>query len=488
MTKNLDKATRVSMLTLGEARAKYSQVAATIQKLKDSAKEGAAGMVEALQSTLPAFDAVQRQSRQTAAHLNANLKDQIREAQRWSTNLQALLKRGADPKFIQALAQKGPEYVAAYVRGSDRQLRTGEILWRRRERAMAAATKDAKEVALAAVQKMVDRMNHKLANLKAQVVALQGKFGWQGLKVFTGGGAPPRAAHGMKVTQGTTSSADDVLIRASKGETVVSAAHSARPEFQAWATAMGIPGFARGGAVLPQWKYSQRDMDKFYAEGTRVFIENLRKFQQAWIKNMLAAGIGGAGVSGIGVPSSRNRSIVHQIFASMFNWTGAQLAATDQLLMHESGYRNTAQNPTSTAYGMFQFLNSTWAGTGIAKTSDPTRQAVAGGRYISSRYGSPIGAWNFWQAHHWYHQGGTLPEDIMGVGRSGRTYGFQGGETVTARGGNTYGGNTYNVTITGPVYGTDADMLAANIESAIARRARDRGHRNVGTYLNGLRT
>ncbi|MFG2617725.1 lytic transglycosylase domain-containing protein, partial [Streptomyces sp. NPDC048507] len=22
--------------------------------------------------------------------------------------------------------------------------------------------------------------------------------------------------------------------------------------------------------------------------------------------------------------------------------------------------------------------------------------------YMNSRYGSPVGAWNFWQSHHWY--------------------------------------------------------------------------------------
>ncbi|MFE6844754.1 lytic transglycosylase domain-containing protein, partial [Streptomyces sp. NPDC057686] len=22
--------------------------------------------------------------------------------------------------------------------------------------------------------------------------------------------------------------------------------------------------------------------------------------------------------------------------------------------------------------------------------------------YMNSRYGSPVGAWNFWQANHWY--------------------------------------------------------------------------------------
>ncbi|MGW7029868.1 aggregation-promoting factor C-terminal-like domain-containing protein, partial [Streptomyces xanthophaeus] len=22
--------------------------------------------------------------------------------------------------------------------------------------------------------------------------------------------------------------------------------------------------------------------------------------------------------------------------------------------------------------------------------------------YMNSRYGSPVGAWDFWQSHHWY--------------------------------------------------------------------------------------
>src|SRR3989337_257718 len=43
-------------------------------------------------------------------------------------------------------------------------------------------------------------------------------------------------------------------------------------------------------------------------------------------------------------------------------WSHSQQLAT--LLKHESGYRFGAQNPTSTAYGLFQFLSSTWASAG----------------------------------------------------------------------------------------------------------------------------
>ena len=91
-----------------------------------------------------------------------------------------------------------------------------------------------------------------------------------------------------------------------------------------------------------------------------------------------------------------------------------------QLIMKESGFRNTAQNPTSSAYGMFQFLDSTWGGYGGKKTSDPWKQAVYGMRYIKERYGSPAGALKFHHDHNWYGEGGLFdgPKTI-GVGESG---------------------------------------------------------------------
>ena len=79
-----------------------------------------------------------------------------------------------------------------------------------------------------------------------------------------------------------------------------------------------------------------------------------------------------------------------------------QSSCLNQLWQRESGWNPNAQNSSSSAYGIPQFLNSTWASTGIAKTSDPYRQVDAGLVYVTSRYGSPCGAWSFWQAHKWY--------------------------------------------------------------------------------------
>jgi hypothetical protein len=80
----------------------------------------------------------------------------------------------------------------------------------------------------------------------------------------------------------------------------------------------------------------------------------------------------------------------------------SQFSCLESLWGKESGWNPNAQNPSSTAYGIPQFLNSTWASTGIAKTSDGYRQIDAGLIYIDSRYGSPCGAWSHSKSTGWY--------------------------------------------------------------------------------------
>jgi hypothetical protein len=80
----------------------------------------------------------------------------------------------------------------------------------------------------------------------------------------------------------------------------------------------------------------------------------------------------------------------------------SQFSCLEKLWGKESGWNPNAQNPSSTAYGIPQFLDSTWAGTGIAKTSDGYRQIDAGLIYIQKRFGSPCGAWSHSQSQGWY--------------------------------------------------------------------------------------
>ena len=105
--------------------------------------------------------------------------------------------------------------------------------------------------------------------------------------------------------------------------------------------------------------------------------------------------------NGIGTPVTGNRAN-GQLQASAYGWgSGAEWAALDKLWTRESNWRNTAQNPHSTAYGIAQFLDSTWAGYG-PKTSDPTLQIKYGLQYIKRRYGDPINAWAHETSAGWY--------------------------------------------------------------------------------------
>jgi hypothetical protein len=67
---------------------------------------------------------------------------------------------------------------------------------------------------------------------------------------------------------------------------------------------------------------------------------------------------------------------------------------------------------------------------------------------------------NHWDHVHWaFGKGGRIPEDVFGVGRSGRTYGFHGGETVVPKREPVSTEVTVNVTLSGAVMLTDQRAL-----------------------------
>ncbi len=94
--------------------------------------------------------------------------------------------------------------------------------------------------------------------------------------------------------------------------------------------------------------------------------------------------------------------------AAGYGWdSGRHWSALSKLISKESSWNPNAQNPSSTAYGLFQFLNSTWGSYG-AKTSDPAGQARAGLKYIQDRYGDPKKALAFHKKNNWYANGGRV--------------------------------------------------------------------------------
>ena len=81
----------------------------------------------------------------------------------------------------------------------------------------------------------------------------------------------------------------------------------------------------------------------------------------------------------------------------------AQFNAFSQIVEHESGWNVNATNASSGAYGLVQALpGSKMASAGSDWKTNAATQIKWGLDYMNSRYGSPVGAWNFWQANHWY--------------------------------------------------------------------------------------
>ena len=170
---------------------------------------------------------------------------------------------------------------------------------------------------------------------------------------------------------------------------------------------------------------------------------------------------------------------IGQMLAARYGWTGGQWDALRTLWSNESGWNNNAQNPTSTAYGIAQFLNSTWASVGAVKTSDPVQQIAAGLRYIQQSYGTPANALSQWlgRSPHWYGSG-MAPTvfdkpTLIGVGE-------RGAETVsvTPHGRSRVGGNTYvTINIDGAL---DPVAVGKQVQQVLLRLKRNNGGQALG--------
>ena len=86
-----------------------------------------------------------------------------------------------------------------------------------------------------------------------------------------------------------------------------------------------------------------------------------------------------------------------------FGFSSDQFGCLDSLYMRESGWNPTADNPTSSAYGIPQALpGSKMASAGADWATNPVTQIRWGLGYIQDRYGSPCSAWGHSQSVGWY--------------------------------------------------------------------------------------
>jgi hypothetical protein len=258
------------------------------------------------------------------------------------------------------------------------------------------------------------------ALIKSQIsseIKVTGHGSW--LVVSPGGGLPggiagrsPSAAAGRYITQGTGPTADDVLLRVSKGELVVptSIVNSGAVDHLKGM----IPGYAGGGVAgsfdgnpkalgnwaFGEWKDSIHAIQVSVADATFAGIKAAKA----------AAGGGGFGVPGPGggAPGA-NAALARRMFPN------EDFASWNYVAMRESGWNQFARNPSSGAYGIPQALPPSKMGPAAnPPQSNPAAQISWMVGYMDSRYGGAGGAAAHERAFNWYDQGGWLPPGGFG--------------------------------------------------------------------------
>lgn len=104
--------------------------------------------------------------------------------------------------------------------------------------------------------------------------------------------------------------------------------------------------------------------------------------------------------------AQQDPGLAAQVLMGDYGFTGErQWQCLYLLWTGESDWRWSAENPSSGAYGIPQSLPaSKMASAGDDWKTNPVTQIKWGLEYIKISYGTPCGAWEFWQAQnpHWY--------------------------------------------------------------------------------------
>lgn len=98
-----------------------------------------------------------------------------------------------------------------------------------------------------------------------------------------------------------------------------------------------------------------------------------------------------------------NQAFAKSFMESQYSWGEDQHSCLVELWNRESGWRHTADNPTSSAYGIPQALpGSKMASAGADWKTNPETQIKWGLKYINNRYETPCGAWSAFKKKGWY--------------------------------------------------------------------------------------
>lgn len=99
---------------------------------------------------------------------------------------------------------------------------------------------------------------------------------------------------------------------------------------------------------------------------------------------------------------SEIKSYIYQLNTE-YGWSEEDYNAWLKIIQHESSFNPYAVNKKSKATGLCQSLPAKKMAThGSDYLTNYRTQARWCRDYIKNRYGTPLGAWSFWQKHHWF--------------------------------------------------------------------------------------
>jgi TP901 family phage tail tape measure protein len=148
-TKHATDATTANSAATASNAAHQKTAAAAAQKSAAAHQLDASSIDEeakAMSSIIPLFGGYKRNKDLSTASILKSLRQERDAFASWAVDTRTLIKRGADPELVQALAQKGPQYVHLFATASDKQLAALKSIFGDR---MSAAGEAAKAVAAA---------------------------------------------------------------------------------------------------------------------------------------------------------------------------------------------------------------------------------------------------------------------------------------------------------------------------------------------------
>jgi hypothetical protein len=134
--------------------------------------------------------------------------------------------------------------------------------------------------------------------------------------------------------------------------------------------------------------------------GTRPLLASVQRAAKARAMSPAKADVSGAVTEKV-APTSPQEIAMGML--KKYGWSSDQFGCLNDIYLRESNWSPSADNPASGAYGIPQALpGDKMAAYGADWQTNPATQLAWGLAYIRDRYGSPCGAWGFWESHGWY--------------------------------------------------------------------------------------